>query len=212
MRSEMLVGRRHYHAGEGILVAMRKLFRETKVALVPDDDELPRWFVDELEVLGLAGREFSPEEYVRRLAQYLGIKILVLTLADEEYPDFREEMFRRGHYALVVRDEASGDARILVPESLGEIRRHQAIYHECGHIAPGHRIPRPGLPDPDPERPGHWYDPVAAGHAKLALAAPPHDPDECEAEARLRARLTLRAGLYGEQLFDEDEEFFGRPR
>lgn len=213
MRSETPRSRRRHRGG--VLVRMRRLFRETRVALVPDEDALPRWFVEELEVLGLAGAEFGPEEYARRLADHLGIKIVEVPLADEEYPEFREQMAGRGHFGSLVREDETGDALILVPRSLGEIRRHLLIYHECAHIACGHRMPRPGVGTAgaaDPEDPSEWYDPVLAGHGRLAAAPPPLDPDECEAQARSRARLAFRAGLYGEQLVDEDEEFFGKPR
>jgi Zn-dependent protease with chaperone function len=95
-------------------------------------------FLDELRVPGLDGRYFTWEEYRDRLEVRLGIEVRVRFLED---PLVRMALLGND-LGRVYRDEKTGDALVLVSGELDEFEAAEVIYHELGHVAGGHPLPR----------------------------------------------------------------------
>ncbi len=173
-------------------------------------------FLDELRLLGLYGRYFSWEDYRQRLEAHLGVKVRV------RFPD--DPLVRMAllgdDLGRVYRDEETGDALVLVSGQLEEFEALEVIYHELGHVAGGHPLPRgkavEGLsmgsfdaPSLEAEsegdtRQGGWWNPPRS------ILGPPAPRDEgyCEREATLRAEYAILAGHYGYDSDRSDESFF----
>lgn len=95
----------------------------------------------ELAGLGLLGRRFGPEEYRAALEKHLGIEIHVEGLPDAQEGALAEQLVEEGILAEVVISEESGDAIVLVRESLRGLpwpAYELSIFHELSHLAAGH--------------------------------------------------------------------------
>lgn len=156
-------------------------------------------FLEELEILGLKGKCFGPEEYAHRLALYLGIEIRIELVLDADNPEALGSFVESGHTACLWYDERAGIARILVLSSLRPLEMTAAIYHELGHLAAGHRLA--------------VYDSqgVASGARKalvksLARNLPVTDDLEAEREANLREGFALTAGALGELYLESESQ------
>lgn len=97
----------------------------------------------ELAELGLLGRAFGPEAYRKALEKHLGMEILVEELPDTKGGALAGQLAGEGILAEVVVNEESGNAVVLVRESL----RYRpwpayelAIFHELSHLAAGHPL------------------------------------------------------------------------
>lgn len=97
----------------------------------------------ELAELGLLGRPFGPEEYRAALEEHLGIEIIIEELPDAEDGVLDDQAAGEGVRAEVVVMEESGNAVVLVRQSL----RYQpwpayelSVFHELSHLAAGHPL------------------------------------------------------------------------
>jgi len=154
-------------------------------------------YLEELELLGLKGKCFGPNEYAHALATYLGIQIGIEIVDDAGDPRSARGFVEAGHTACLWYDERSGVARIFVLGSLPPLEMTAAVYHELGHLAAGHPLACYGP------------DGMASGRRKvlsrrLARRAPAARPVTMEWEARLREDYAMTAGALG-PLCLEDE-------
>jgi hypothetical protein len=154
-------------------------------------------FLEELEILGLKGKCFGPNEYAQALAAYLGIHIRIEIVDDAGDPRWTRGFVRVGYTACLWYDEQSGAARIFVLGSLPPLEMTAAVYHELGHLAAGHPLGCYG--------PGG----TASGSKKvlprrLARRTPAGKTVTMEREARLREDYAITAGALG-PLCLEDE-------
>ena len=154
-------------------------------------------FLEELEILGLKGKIFGPNEYAHALAAYLDIQIAVEIVDDADDPRSARGFIEAGHTACLWYDERSGAARIFALGSLPPLEMTAAMYHELGHLAAGHPLACYGP------------DGTASGRRKvlsrrLARRAPDAKTVTMEREARLREDYAITAGALG-PLCLEDE-------
>lgn len=97
----------------------------------------------ELAELGLLGKGFGPDEYRAALEEHLGIEIHVENLPDLEGGAFAGELAAGGILAEVIVEEESGNAVVLVWESLRDLpwpAFELAVFHELSHLAAGHPL------------------------------------------------------------------------
>ena len=163
--------------------------------------------LEELRLLGLAGKYFTPGEYADALAEYLDITIHLL------YPDDRNSPF---YQALRSRYKSAAGLRyvpehrlaiIEVPESFEGISKLVLVFHELSHIAAGHPIPDDRIATESrasgSDRLGQQdFDQIRG----VARREPPR-PELRELDADLRARDLLRASIYGPAVYDRVEQF-----
>lgn len=174
-------------------------------------------FVQELEILRLDNQYFGWQEYHDRLEYHLGINVHIEFVPDNTDPILNMILTQEGWPGCTYREE-TGDALILVSASLDRLATSAVIYHELGHIAGGHPVPRlrvsgtatvESLPrrvnetavEYDAE---HWWDPPRSVLGPTA----PRDAQYCERDARLRAEYAMLAGAYGRDYDRSDESFF----
>lgn len=160
----------------------------------------PEQFQEELEILGLSGRTFDPEGYMRALAEYLDISVTVHVIPDDRRPELSRHLALSGRLGEVRLSEELGIAAIFVPGSLPPLVSDLTILHELGHLAAGDLL-IPGGYDEDAWR-GEPLPPSGGGYGapsakRLARALPYSTEDMREHEANLRASYALVAGCLG---------------
>lgn len=152
---------------------------DTRPLLIPEE------FQEELVVLGLSGKKFSPEDYAEALEQHLGVKISLCVFSDEDHPELKQALVRSGKVAECCYSREQKAAAVLVPASLPLLARTLALYHELGHLAAGDLTIK--LSENSPE----------ALALRLACKPPLSDEELREREAGLRAQYALLAGSLG---------------
>lgn len=158
-------------------------------------------FIAELVRLKLKGVEFDAEEYARRLAWYMGVRIEVVSIS--EMLASRELPLTAWEAKLVeksmVDNDLLGEARwyagwdpptyiVIVADDLGWFLRQATIFHELGHLAAGH----------------HFKDGSIAGVRKLADGKPPRNKKQREEEADIRGDYAVAAGNLGKRSLEKD--------
>lgn len=154
-------------------------------------------FLEELELLGLKGKCFGPNEYANALVAYLRIQIEIEIVDDAEDPRWTRGFVEAGHTACLWYDERSGVARIFVLGSLPLLEMTAAVYHELGHLAAGHPLA--------------CYGPSGTASGckkvlprKLARRVPAGNTVIMEREARLREDYAITAGALGSLCFEDE--------
>lgn len=179
------------------------LSRKSKSTSLLDDKVLTfDEFYAELRHLGLQDMYFHWWEYRDALASHLGISVEVKFVYQHEEPILAMLLTQEGHPGLLVRDDHTGDALILVSGHLAHPATLLVIYHELGHVAGGHQYREKSLSEEQSE--------VLAGTPLNGIAgktAPP-DKDFCENDARVRAEYALQASHYGREDYRTDDWFF----
>jgi hypothetical protein len=163
----------------------------------------PEQFQEELVILNLSGRQFSPEEYSEVLGNYLGISIAIHIIPDAWYPELSRRLALSGRLAELRYLEELSIAAIIVPGSLPPLVLALTILHELGHLAAGdHLIETEERHRKDPhEHPEETTFATARveGGRKLARGFPLANEDLREHEANLRASYALVAGCLGSE-------------
>lgn len=170
----------------------------------------PRLFSEELRVLGLYGRPFTWEEYRDRLQARLGIEIHVVFVGDDSDPVLRMLLDQAGTPGLVLRDEETGDALVLVSAALDELAATAVLWHELAHVAGGHPVPAANMLSHEQQAAGSQEEDRDFWDPPRSVLGPPAPRDEeiCERDARLRAELAFQAALSGRDPNRTDESFF----
>lgn len=168
-----------------------------------------RLFSEELKVLGLHGRPFTWEEYRDRLQDRLGIEIDVIFVGADSDPMLSMMLDQTGTSGLVLRDEETGDALVLVSAALDELAATAVVWHELAHVAGGHPVPATKMLRYERRAAGSradqdYWDPPRSVLGPTA----PRDEALCERDARLRAALALQSSLSGRDPYRADESFF----
>jgi hypothetical protein len=162
----------------------------------------PEQFQEELAVLGLSGKRYTPEEYARSLGSYLGISITINVIPDACYPELSRRLALSGRLGELRYAEQMGLAAIFVPGSLPPLVLSLTVLHELGHLAAGDLL----IPSEEHRAGGTGGQP-AGGEAfattlikngkKLAVVLPFADEEAREHEANLRASYALLSGCLG---------------
>lgn len=168
-----------------------------------------RLFSKELRILGLHGRPFTWEEYRDRLQDHLGIEIHVIFVGADSDPMLSMMLDQAGTSGLVLRDEETGDALVLVSAALDDLARTAVVWHELAHVAGGHPMPATKMLRYErraagSQADGDYWDPPRSVLGPTA----PRDEALCERDARLRAGLALQSSLSGRDPYRADESFF----
>jgi hypothetical protein len=162
----------------------------------------PEQFQEELAVLGLSGKRYTPEEYAQALGRYLGISIVIHVIPDACYPELSRRLALSGRLGELRYAEQLGLAAIFVPGSLPPLVLSLTVLHELGHLAAG------DLLIPSEEHHAETAVEQGAGGGmfvtsrirngkKLAGALPFADEEAREHEANLRASYALLSGCLG---------------
>lgn len=148
--------------------------------------------------MGLFGVCFDPPLYAERLAERLGMPILLRHLDDIGHPLLAKSLAEEGITGgLFVLPEPDPVAWIVVPRSLWPMEAILSQFHELGHLAAGHGIPARRILNPECHLEGStWHPPE-----RLATTPLPETDEACEREAERRAEYAILAGLYGERIF-----------
>lgn len=143
----------------------------------------------ELAEIGLLGRAFGPEEYRAALEMLRGSRIAIEEVPDGRGGSFEGEFARDGLMAEAVVDPETGDAVILVRESL----RYQpwpgyelSLFHELSHLAADHPVRSRRTPS---RRTARFWSRRAVGASEEELRE-----KVLEVEARIRAKWLVVAG------------------
>lgn len=161
----------------------------------------PEQFQEELAVLRLSGKRYTPEEYSEALASYLGISIIIHVIPDACYPELSRRLALSGRLGELRYAEELGLAAIFVPGSLPPLVLALTVLHELGHLAAGDLLIR-SEDDRDDVSGEHDEDEVFATSRirhgnKLATLLPLADEEAREQEANLRASYALLSGCLG---------------
>lgn len=157
----------------------------------------PEEFQEELVMLGLSGKKFSPGDYAEALERHLEVRISLCIFQDEDHPELTRALARSGKVAECCYSQEQQAAAILVPSSLPLLARTLALHHELGHLAAGDLTGGPSenspeeLPEDLPESPSGNSTP------RLARKPPLGDEELRERETDLRAQYALLAGSLG---------------
>jgi hypothetical protein len=150
----------------------------------------PEQFQEELEILGLSGVSFGPEDYMLALSDYLGISISVHVIQDETCPELSRQLALSGRLGEVRFSEEIGVAAIFLPSSLPPLVSDLTLLHELGHLAAGDLLVAHGG-----EEDRRLYSGLR--RSRLAQARPFASEQLREQEANLRASYALVAGSLG---------------
>ena len=154
----------------------------------------PEEFQQELVILGLSGKTFTPKAYAAALGTYLDLIINLHVFPDRHYPRLSRQIARSGNMAELIYSSDPLAVTILLPNTLPPLLLNLAAYHELGHLAAGHHLSQPSdVPSGGPESGG--YPRLAT--RTLARRAPVLDKEQRELEADLRAHYALLAGSLG---------------
>lgn len=155
-------------------------------------------FLEELEMLGLKGRTFGPEDYRRALERRLELKIELVVVPDHADAAARRAFVEAGTTAVLWYQPERALARIVVLSSLPPLEMTAAVYHELSHLAAGHRL---SLAGPTAKDLSHrTYRPP-----RLARRPPPVREAACELEATVRERYCMLAGALGAACLDDED-------
>lgn len=191
------------------------------------EDRLPTLpeYVRPLRRVGLVGKKFLPGVYQDRLADYLGISIETVWLSAGDHPLLYSKLIQSGDAGLLLRGKRSGNAIIVILETLPYSQKVKTWYHELEHIARGHALAARAtyafehrslktildgyasrLEDEAEDAEGELWVPE-----KSLLDRPPVlDLDYCNREAELCAGYAITAGARGSELFDSERYLFSR--
>ncbi len=162
----------------------------------------PEEFEEELAVLGLSGKRYTPEEYARALGSYLDISISIHVIPDACYPELSRRLALSGRLGELRYAEQMGLAAIFVPGSLPPLVLALTVLHELGHLAAGdlliqsegHRGAARGEQQTEAEV---FATSRIRNGKKLAGALPFADEGLREYEANLRASYALTSACLG---------------
>ena len=162
----------------------------------------PEQFEEELAVLGLSGRRYTPQEYARALGSHLGISINIHVIPDAFYPELSRRLALSGRLGELRNAEQMGLAAIFVPGSLPPLVLSLTVLHELGHLAAGDLLiptedQRADIADEQPAGGGLFATARIKNDKKLAGVLPFADEDVREHEANLRASYALLSGCLG---------------
>lgn len=155
-------------------------------------------FIEELDDLGLKGKPFGPQQYLRALEDYLGITINVTVIPDQDDAELRRAFLEEGHMAVSWYRPEWNIVHIFVLSSLSPLEMSAAVYHELSHVAAGHQL-RTG-----PKRPGS-RDTAKHYPRRLAKRPAPASEKNCEQEAALREEYCMLAGALGSACLENDD-------
>jgi hypothetical protein len=163
----------------------------------------PEQFQEELVILDLSGKRFSPEEYSDALGNYLRISIAIHVIPDARYPEFSRRLASSGRLGELRYSEASGLAAIIVPGSLPPLVLALTVLHELGHLAAGDHLielDEGRREDQLKHAEETTFTTARIGRGKrLARGFPLAEEDLREYEANLRASYALVAGCLGSE-------------
>jgi len=163
----------------------------------------PEQFQEELVILDLSGKRFSPEEYSEALGNHLGISIAIHVIPDAWYPEISRRLASSGRLGELRYSEASGLAAIIVPGSLPPLVLALTVLHELGHLAAGDHLIESDegrREDPLEHAEETMFTTSRIGRGKrLSRGFPLADEDLREHEANLRASYALVAGCLGSE-------------
>lgn len=162
----------------------------------------PEQFQEELAVLGLSSKRYTPEEYAQALGSYLGISIMIHVIPDACYPELSRRLALSGRLGELRYAEQLGLAAIFVPGSLPSLVLSLTVLHELGHLAAGdllipseeHHV---DSADEQPAEGEVFATSRIKNGKKLAGVLPFADEEAREHEANLRASYALLSGCLG---------------
>ena len=161
----------------------------------------PEEFEEELAVLGLSGKRYTPEEYARALGSYLGISISIHVIPDACYPELSRRLALSGRLGELRYAEQMGLAAIFVPGSLPPLVLALTVLHELGHLAAGDLLVEPteevGRSHHQHLEEAQFTTASTRKGKKLARGFPFAEEALREREANLRASYALFAGCLG---------------
>lgn len=151
---------------------------DTQYASLPDAIS-PEAFEAELVLLGLSGKEFSPEAYARALERRLRATIEIHYLNVAQHPGFIQRLaLERSLGQTYFYDDRR--AHVLVPENLSPTLEPLVVYHELSHIAMG----------------DHPFE--VRAREEIAEREPSASKAAKEEEANVRACYALVFGILGD--------------
>lgn len=161
----------------------------------------PEQFQEELAILRLSGKRYTPEEYAVALEGYLGISIMIHVIPDARYPELSRRLALSGRLGELRYAEDLGLAAIFVPGSLPPLVLTLTVLHELGHLAAGDLLIDPEEGGGIPPAPVVEGEVLATSRIrdgkKLAKLLPLAEEEAREQEANLRASYTLLFGCLG---------------
>lgn len=155
-------------------------------------------FVEELQILGLKGERFGPEDYRRALETHLGLRIEIVIINDADEPASRQAFTEMGDTALLWYRPADNLAQVFVLASLSPLEMSASIFHELSHLAAGHRL-RTSESFVVGVLQGRAY------HRRLRRRPPPARAEVCEKEARVREDYCMLAGALGAACLEDED-------
>lgn len=168
------------------LLRRRELLSHIVAGRIPREE-----YVWELDMLGLKGKEFTGEDYVRALEDRLDLEIAVARSTSNNS--------RSDELGCVTYEPQSRRLTIEVPLRLSWWLFQYTLLHECGHVAAGHAFP---IHNRGTREIWGWRSPPR----RLARRQPINEglPDAAirdlsEEEAEQRARHALLTGALGQK-------------
>lgn len=162
----------------------------------------PEQFEEELAILGLSSKRYTPEEYAQALGNYLGISIMIHVIPDASYPELSRRLALSGRLGELRYAEQMGLAAIFVPGSLPPLVLTLTVLHELGHLAAGDLLiqseeHRTAVSSEQRAEEEVFATARIRNGKKLAVALPFADEEAREHEANLRASYALLSGCLG---------------